>query len=423
MMRELLRNREASPALWFKASLAVVILLSLTVASHARGKAATTQNVVYVNGNVGTVSDVNAVYGYSNDGAGILTPLPGSPYLTGGTGSAPATGTSLGLQTDDDQQIITNAAGTQLFTVNMFSNTIAVFNINSDASLSPILGSPFNGGGPQTASLGLFDNALGNGKGLLVAVNKASDPNQSSTKLPNLQTFTVAADGTLTHNAGSQKQFGVGASPSQAAIGPNHLVFAMEFAGGALPPVVSQIDSYRIRRNGTLALNNSVQVPPGTAVFLGEAVHPTQNILYAALPADNKVAVYTFDSTGILTFSTTVADPGVLACWVFVSPDGKHMYTGETMSNSVGVFDLTDPLNPVALQSLPLSTTFPSSGATNMNLDPTGKFLYALSNSPTGSALHVLNVAADGTLTETTTPVILPVPAGNWPVGIATLLK
>jgi len=139
-------------------------------------------NAVYVNGNIGTISNGNVVYGYSNDGAGNLTPLPGSPFLTGGTGSAPPLGMSLGLQTDDDQQVITNNAGTLLFTVNGFSNTIAVFDINSDGSLTMIPGSPSTSGGTQPASLGLFDGVLGNGVGFLVAVNKSSDPTQTNPK-------------------------------------------------------------------------------------------------------------------------------------------------------------------------------------------------------------------------------------------------
>src|SRR5207302_4016926 len=105
--------------------LAVVFLVGSTV-SYAQ------INAVYVNGNIGTVSNANVVYGYSNDGLGNLTPLSGSPYLIGGTGSAPAPGMPLGLQTDDDQQVVINGAGTLLFTVNGFSNNVSVFNINSD---------------------------------------------------------------------------------------------------------------------------------------------------------------------------------------------------------------------------------------------------------------------------------------------------
>src|SRR5690348_10741249 len=82
-------------------------------------------NAVYVNANIGTTSNANVVLGYNNDGTGNLTPLPGSPYLTGGTGSAPAPGVPLGLQQDDDDQIIINAGGAFLATVNGFSNTVS----------------------------------------------------------------------------------------------------------------------------------------------------------------------------------------------------------------------------------------------------------------------------------------------------------
>ena len=397
--------------------LAVVFLVGSTV-SYAQ------INAVYVNGNIGTVSNANVVYGYSNDGLGNLTPLPGSPYLTGGTGSAPAPGMPLGLQTDDDQQVVINGAGTLLFTVNGFSNDVSVFNINSDGSLTAIAGSPFNAGGPQPMSIGLFDGALGNGQSLMVVVNHASDPNQITNKKPNVQTFTVATDGTMTHNVGSQVTFAVSSSPSQAAVGPAHLTFVMEFAGAAMPPTVSQIDSYRVQKNGKLKLNNSVQVPPGDHVFLGEVVHPTQNVLYAALPADSQIGVYSFSqSTGLLTFVTTVSNPGSLACWLAMNADGSRLYSVETMSNTLTVYDTTNSQAPVQLQHLTLTATSSSSGATNLRLDPTGAFLYALSNSPTDSSLHVLNVALDGTLTETAVPLILPAPAGNWPVGIGTLMK
>ena len=42
------------------------------------------------------------------------------------------------------------------------SNDVAVFNINSDASLTPITGSPWPSNGSSPSSLGLLDNALGN---------------------------------------------------------------------------------------------------------------------------------------------------------------------------------------------------------------------------------------------------------------------
>jgi 6-phosphogluconolactonase (cycloisomerase 2 family) len=380
-------------------------------------------NAVYLNANIGTTSNANVVLGYANDGHGNLTPLPGSPYLTGGTGSAPATGTSLGLQTDDDQQVIVNQAGTLLFTVNGFSNTVAVFAVNSDASLTPISGSPFTSGGPQPASLGLFDGVLSNGNSFLVVVNKESDPNQVSPKQPNFQTFTVATNGTLTHNVGAQVTLPYGASPSQAAIGQQHLVFGMQFAGGGVAGVPSQIYSYRVRANGTLNLNGTTLTPTGN-VFLGEVVHPTQQIFYAALPADSQIAVYKYaGSTGAVTYQTSVANPGGLPCWLAINSTGTRLYSGESATNSITVYDLTNPLLPVQLQHLSVTPTTTGSAVTVMRFDPTGQFLYAISNSPTTSSLHVMNIATDGTMTETIAPLTLPVPSGNFPIGLATLMK
>lgn len=416
-MKELARGMKK---LWWGSMVsALVLVLGAGAAVAVQGQT----NAVYLNANIGTTSNANVVLGYANDGHGNLTPLPGSPYSTGGTGSAPAIGAPLGLQTDDDQQVIVNKAGTVLLTVNGFSNTLAVFTINSDASLTPVSGSPYTSGGPQPASLGLFDGALTNGGSLLVVVNKESDPNQVNPKQPNFQTFTVATNGTLTHNVGSQVTLPFGATPSQAAIGQQHLVFGMQFAGGGVTGVPSQIYSYRIKSNGTLKLNGTTLTPTGN-VFLGEVVHPTQPIFYAALPADSQIAVYQYSvGTGIVTFQTTVANPGSLACWLAINSAGTRLYSGESASNSITVYDLTNPLLPVQLQHLALTSTTTGSSVTNMRFDPTGQFLYAISNSPTTSSLHVMNIATDGTMTETIAPLTLPVPSGNFPIGLATLMK
>jgi hypothetical protein len=415
-MRELLGSnkvlRLALVAL-FAMSFGIVPVLPL----HAQ------TNAVYVNANIGTVTGANEVLGYSNDGTGKLTPLPSSPYLTAGTGSAPSSGMTLGLQTDDDNQTVINAGGTLLFTVNGFSNNVSVFNINPDFSLTAIGGSPFNTGGPQPAALGFLDNALGNGEGIMVVVNKDSDPNLGFAKPPNFQMFTVAANGAMAHVVGSQITLPSGASPSQAAVGQSHLVFGLQFAGGAPPPTVSEIYSFRMQSTGKMKLNQSVLTPTGN-VFLGEVLHPTQAVLYVTLPADNQVATYSYaPATGLLTLMSQVSTTGTLPCWVTIDAAGKHIYTGNTADNSIDVFDVTVATSPVFQQHLALTATSANSGTAVMKVDPTGKFLYAISNSATSSSLHVLNIASDGTLSETLAPLILPVPSGNYPFGLATLMK
>ena len=59
---------------------------------------------------------------------------------------------------DSDQNLIENPEGTLLFAVNSGSNSIAVFLINSDGSLTAVDGSPFPSGGSDPVSLGLNGN-------------------------------------------------------------------------------------------------------------------------------------------------------------------------------------------------------------------------------------------------------------------------
>jgi DNA-binding beta-propeller fold protein YncE len=71
---------------------------------------------------------------------------------------------------------------------------------------------------------------------------------------------------------------------------------------------------------------------------------------------------------------------------VAVSPDGKFLYTGDTGSDSVGVYSLADPLHPVQLQELflggPLTPPGSPTGtarettAFQVAVDPSGRFGY-----------------------------------------------
>ena len=67
-----------------------------------------------------------------------------------------------------------------------------------------------------------------------------------------------------------------------------------------------------------------------------------------------------------------------------------------------------------------------SGGAFQLALDPTEKLLYVVQQRITlnagdtkGNAIHILNVAADGSLTEAAfSPFALPVPSNAHPQGI-----
>src|SRR5262249_33213752 len=113
-----------------------------------------------------------------------------------------------------------------------------------------------------------------------------------------------------------------------------------------------------------------------------------------------------------------------------------YLYTGDTGSNSVGVYSLADPLHPVQLQEVFLggpTGTPRQTGVFQVAVDPSGRFVYAINQntSPDGSfqqgnQLHILAVASDGTLSEPTGPTLFApgdVPGTAHPQGIAVVTR
>lgn len=393
-------------------NLFVITLLVLCFAAAGFAQ----KNLVYVNANIGLcptcAANHNSVIALVNDGTGKLSLLSGGPFKTGGTGIYQATP---GLPFDADNQLIINPEGTLLFAVNMHSNTIASFTINSDGTLTVVSGSPIASNGTQPAALGLLDNPIPGGKSTLVVANADNDPSQTQTA-PNFSTFTVTSTGTMTLNSAGTVTLPTGSAPSQVLVNKKaKLMFGMQHLGTGNQAVLS---SYRIKLDGSLSLVNSL-TPPGGAQFLGEVQHPVQLALYTGLPDVNEVGVYEFGiQNGQVFFKRSVSNDGTGPGWLAINSTGTHLYTSENGSNTVSVYDLTHFLGPLQLQHFTLAAGG-NFNATSIALDPTEQFLYVL----TGNALHVLNVATDGTLTETLAPKPLPVPTGTVAVGLVTLLK
>src|SRR5262249_50165516 len=117
--------------------------------------------------------------------------------------------------------------------------------------------------------------------------------------------------------------------------------------------------------------------------------------------------------------------------------DGQRLYVANTGTDSVAVYSLADPLHPVQIQEFALGGPRALNGdpgspralVFEIALDPTGRFLYAVTQSsdpsfPQGNQLHTLKVGRDGTLTEPNGPVIFPqsdVPANAHPQGVAVV--
>jgi DNA-binding beta-propeller fold protein YncE len=371
--------------------------------------------VVYVESNI-PVPGGNSIFAFRRDAGGNLTQLPGSPFLTRGTGVADP---SLALGPfDSDQNVIANPEHTLLFAVNSGSNTIAVFRIHRDGSLTHVEGSPFPSGGINPVSVGIRDN-------ILVVVNKNEDPAQKVPgALPNYTTFRVNPNGRLIPIQHSAVAVPAGSSPSQAlTVASARLAFSTDFLGGLL-------ESFVIERNGRLIRNPPQALPDaefaGTnapKLPLGLAVHPLLPVLYVGFTPINRIGVYRYDARGDLQFVRTVADSGGAVCWLIVNRAGTRLYASNTADNSISVFDLEDPWQPREIQHLVLRGV---GSSFQLALDNEEAFLHVVDQRATaatppgqGNNLHVLRVQADGTLWETaSSPLELALPPDTRPQGV-----
>jgi 6-phosphogluconolactonase (cycloisomerase 2 family) len=305
-----------------------------------------------------------------------------------------------------------------LYAVNSGSDTIAGFNVGTDGSLIPIKGSPFHSFGKNPVSLGL----AGTGN-VLVVVNKDYDLGRTGFNVlkrqPNYVSFKINSKGQLVriprstiiaHNGG---RIGLGfPNPSQALIAPGgHLVFDANYFG-------YQIRSLDVLASGRLVPSESEFTPVSALQSfpplapralpapLGMAVHPEEPVFYASFVFDSDLGVYYYDDDGDFVFLRSVAG-GQGPCSLRVNNAGTRLYVANSLANSVSTLDLTDPYNPVSLQTFVLTSppdiTNGASPST-IDLDPSGQFIYAMTikalstQSTNANALHVLKVAADGTV-------------------------
>lgn len=374
-------------------------------------------NAVYIESNIGQLPGKNSIYALSNDGTGKLTPIKGSPFLTGGTGVYETNSVfSPGFQAD--QEIMVNSAGTLLFAVNGDSNTVTSFGINSDGTLTNLATAASNGQDP--VSIGLDE--LSPAGPQITVVNQADDPLQTG-GIPNITSFTFdETTGILTPVANSTINYPAGSLPAQALVSPSgKFVFVVQFMDGGL------LTSYDVGAGGLLVPNNSM-TPVRGPVFLGAIAHPKQRVVYIGMPAVNQMGVYTYNTAGQLALGKVIVNQGSLICWLTTDPAGAHLYTVESGTRTVTLYNISGSnyLKPLQVQHLTLKAG--TDEPTNVKLDPTGKFLYVLGLQPNGQTignfLHVLNVSSvDGSLTETLNPIKIPVHSGEVPMGLAVAMK
>jgi 6-phosphogluconolactonase (cycloisomerase 2 family) len=360
------------------------------------------EHVVYTQTN-----DVaNAIVAFRRDDEGRLTLLPGAPFATGGKGVIDPS-FELG-PLDTDQNVLIDHDRRLLFAVNSGSNSIAVFRIRPhDGALEPVRGSPFPSGEVNPVSIGLRGDQI-------VIINQDMDPAQNTPGVsPSIVPRHVTEDGRIVKfPADTTISLPPGSAPSQALTANDRpFVFDAQFLGGRLA-------SYRLFPNGRLLANPPQPLPASEAVGgtaplpLGLWANPDVRQLYVGFVTVNKIGVYTWDEDGVPIFERTVANSGKAICWLRTNRAGTRLYTANTGSSTVSVYDTTDPDEPKEIQAVHTS----GPGALfQLALDPTERFLYVIgqrgSHAAPGNALHVLAVDdEDGTLSE--------VPSSPMPITV-----
>jgi DNA-binding beta-propeller fold protein YncE len=163
-------------------------------------------------------------------------------------------------------------------------------------------------------------------------------------------------------------------------------------------------------------------------------VHPhAHNVLYTNSTTSENLAVYTFDETG-LKFAGASRNPGAgLPCWFLMNRGGTRLYTLNSLSNTISIFDTSHPLHPEFITSVQTSIKFGFGTPSQFVFDPSQRLMWvssprnfdlmgALGGPPVppdhGSVLHTFSVDADGMLQElATSPVRLPLPVDTTADG------
>ena len=390
----------------------------------------------------------NAVLGYTRNDDGTLTPLPGNPFYTGGTGINNDTHGKLGPH-NNDTPLIVSPDGKRLFTVNTHSNTIAVFDIQSDGTLRHVKGSPFSSRGVAPNSLSL------SGTTLLVS-NRNEDYHQlealRGTAKASYVSFTIEQDGTLrfvskidVENSQKPTQVYVPSAYPDIAFGNDYQVDVdfdgegtRSFLAGLKPSVQGQLHAFQVGRDGRLTERRLVQLPetnPGykykdmdgvPSMPLGIWAHPMEPLLYVGFVTRNELGVYRFNKEGAMTFLGSVPNSGQDICWVLPNKGGTRLYTINNLPRTdkdekaatVSSYDISGEraVKPIEISRLQLPHpgewfinnrmfSQPGSTAFQCALSPDETFLYVIcqrinqtdeNKSEEGNILHSLRLDDQG---------------------------
>jgi 6-phosphogluconolactonase len=345
---------------------------------------------VYVNDNTATS---NTVAGFRRWPDGSLTPLPGSPFGTGGGGTGTAVGSQGSLQSA--------LGGRYVLAADAGSNQISVLAVGPGGRLDRVSGGTVASGGIEPVSIAVHGN--------LVYVANAGPGGSNYTG------FVLGFDGRLHPLPGSTVALPDSAQPGDVLFNAT----GTRLVGTRVAS--SQIDSFVVDPAGRLhAAPGSPYAAQGVGPF-GSEFRPTDpDQLYVSNAhggtAAGTVSAFHDGFAGTLTSigASPFADLQTAPCWVEISHDGRFLFAVNTAQPSISSY------------SINRDGTLTLLGSTQFKGNPTGLAPVDPRLSPDGRTLSVVDSGTDqvstfavhrGTLTELpSSPVALP--GGAKPYGI-----
>ena len=352
-----------------RGTVAAILLLIMALMLPA---ALTAQSFVYVNNQDTT----NTVSGFNVLSTGVLQPIVGSPFVTGGAGS---TVTCFGL----DRMVVTPASSTNankfIFVSNSGDQTISAFQINTTTgALTLAPGTP--------AATGLAIDGCG---GISLAVTPDGNFLMASSGGA-IQSFNIGATGALTPavlTPAAQPETSVGMK-----ISPNGQFLALS--------TVTGVSMYTNNNNGSLTAIGAGPFPGlGSGQIAGLEFSCAADTLYANEASGGTSSItdaWSVATTGTLTpiAGSPFLATGQNADVVVLSADNTKLYTSDQLNNAITAFDVVTGgglINPLAFGGV--GTVHAPTG---LAIDANGTFLYVADDSV---GIAVFGIAANGSLT------------------------
>ena len=369
------------------------ILFASFAGSTATASAATPSPVVghvYVNNNSAVH---NGIAGFDRHADGTLTPLPGSPFATGGAGTGTPTGSAGAIQFSAD--------GRYVLAVDAASNDISVLKVDHDGSLRLVDTESSHGTTPVSIAVHL---------GLVYVANGGVGGS-------NYTGFWLLG-GHLWPLPGSTVALPDSASPGQILFSGDGRTLVGTRVGPSAGP--SYIDSFRVGFFGYLTAAPGSPIPAQRIGPFGSEFRPTNpSQLFVSNAHDGalagSVSAYHVGRDASLTpiDGSPFADNQTAPCWVEISHDGRYLFAINTASTSISSYRIAHDGDLTLLGSTPFKS------ATGLRpfdarLDPSGRHLYVVDAGAKAISIFAVD---GGTLTELpSSPVAIP--GGVAPFGI-----